>query len=612
MTLLDSLDAVVRRPGPNDPPLNAAERWLLTVVRYIEGVVRTKGEKVDIVTVSSESPRPSPDHVLYEGVWSHKDLGPEVPEFHQFSRIVRDTWPSILLAEYAVRRIAFDKAVKARRKWEIAENLPGPLEEEGGAAEPTEEEQLEADISDLVGKIKSEPEIANMENKDVLELLNKLTLQQAGLQNVVAQLAETMAANQVQAQTTQLTTQTLMRELATQQTTHVQRVTDVVERQSGAAAADAARRAAKPDPLPTLNQKTFPSIEMANTDYELFANYLMWKETCEQIIACNSFDTKLPLLNLLNGIMSCIKGDARKLLHEFRYNDVITLNEFFTRIGGFFTNMNVQAQANAYFLRCVQGANEDLKLYILRLKTLYRASVTADEYRDKDLITQFLRGMADQRLATQLQTDKAGLPKTFQELVDLAINATSQKNVAYQNTEIHKDLMRQNTLVKGMNLAPLPTSGKAMPLLPDRAGVQASAPSKSGGKPTANKPQQKKGVNAVDEKSNSGGEKKGQGGNPQRKNGQGGQNANNVQKKQKKIYCYQCGIENHTKPNCKASPEVIQAYQAQKAQKAAASGNNNPKAAKPTENKPASVHNIYEDDDPFGWDGCNTVLPQCF
>ena len=533
MTLLDSLDAVVRKPGPNDPPLNTAERWLLTVVRYIEDIVAQKGEQIDIVTISTEKPRPSRDHILFEGVWSHNANGPEVPEFYQFPRILRDTWPSILLAEYAVRRIAYEKALRAKRKWDEEQltGVPGLFGEAAALPEQTAEEKLETDISDLVNKIKLEPGTIEMaENKDVMELLNKLTLQQAGLQNVVSQLVDTMAANQIQTQATQLTTQTLMRELATQQTTHVQRVTNVVERQSGAAA-DAAARGARPDPVPTINQKTFPSIEMANTDYELFANYLMWKETCEQIIACNSFDTKMPLLNLLNGIMSCIKGDARKLLHEFRYNDVITLNEFFTRIGGFFTNMNVQAQANAYFLRCVQGPNEDLKLYILRLKTLYRASVTPDEYRDKDLITQFLRGMADQRLATQLQTDKAGLPKTFQELVDLAINATSQKNVAYQNAEIHKDLMRQNTLVKGMNLAPLPTSGKAMPLLPDRAGVQASTPSKSGGKP-AGKPQQKKGVNTVEEKSNNGGEKKGQGGNAPQKNvnGQGSQQSGNTPK----------------------------------------------------------------------------------
>ena len=107
-----------------------------------------------------------------------------------------------------------------------------------------------------------------------------------------------------------------------------------------------------------------------------------------------------------------------------------------------------------------------------------------------------------------------------------------------------------------------------------------------------------------------------QGGNAQKKNanGQGSQQSGNTQKKQKKIYCYQCGIENHTKPNCKAPPDVIQAYQAQKAQKAASSGGqtNGQKAPKQAEAKPASVHNIYEEDDPFGWDGCNTIIPQCF
>ena len=328
-------------------------------------------------------------------------------------------------------------------------------------------------------------------------------------------------------------------------------------------------------------------------NYDHFVAYLDWRNTCQDMIVSNNYINAIGVARTIAAMKGCMTGPAKKMILNIETSQMKSVEAFFEKIGQHFAGNNVKEHALAMYRKCVQG-KDDLNIYPNKLLMLRNAAIAPEERHESDIIRQFIVGLNDNRVSAKINL-KDEMPTTFDEVVKLAIKYTAQIECHLQLRQEHFALSSGKGQTKGQGQ----TKGKNV----SSVSMQNVAKKNEGGKKNAN--------------ANS---------------GQPAKNANNGQQTQTKgqgqdsqtkpkVNCYKCGLSGHISMQCKASEEVVKAYQAKKDKEKANSPANVANAqanngAKPKnfQNKgkgkgksgKKTVHNVQESDD-TDWIGCSVI-----
>ena len=321
---------------------------------------------------------------------------------------------------------------------------------------------------------------------------------------------------------------------------------------------------------PLIGKDFFPNLEISSKDYELYEQFGIWKNTVWDMVCSNDLDRKMDLEHLCIAIKQCYKGEAARMVQSYKLDmsTITTLEDFFDQMAHIFTGVSIMEKARVLFDAVFQGPHEDMRVFSSRLTGLYYASRTRTLYRDDDMIRQFLKGLADQRVSAQIRLVK-GIPTTYSETLRLGLEITAQFEAHELNKSEHKNLVQRGQdpkskhfaapEVKNTNTAYLPNVNSTVSRGRGQQRGNNSGPFRGRGNasrghipsPSNTRGGQRGGMSTRGQGNTAITATQGQ--NTQAKPSTTQMRGNNLSKPQ--IQCDRCGFMGHTKANCQVREE---------------------------------------------------------
>lgn len=172
-----------------------------------------------------------------------------------------------------------------------------------------------------------------------------------------------------------------------------------------------------------LDNHTFPNLDLAGSDSDVFESFCEWEQTVRRIIQGNPGFAHIPVVNLTAAVLGCLRGAAQRRTRSILPEQQQSLDVFFQSLRDLFCGGAVAERARAMFLARGQREKEDINAFHAELLELWhRAYPSMDERQGIDwLRDRFLMGLRNKDVTHAIIMREEPLPPTYAELRVLAL-----------------------------------------------------------------------------------------------------------------------------------------------------------------------------------------------